>query len=329
MHHLPRCFVLVGLLTISPVIIACSGGDDSADTVGAAGTATRPGGPGSGAPQTPPDFATLPEVPEDEAATALGTVCQTMLSCKCPSAATVTEADCEAWFITLTQQASTEPNGLTYDGACVADMVAAINYIQCAAPSQIEAWWALASAVPNLNCKMYYGSKQVGSQCTALVDSNGDDCDRNLVCEGSTCRTPPFSLAEDAACTAEDDCHLPAVCLPTSVTATDKRCVVLPAAGSDCYLGLLCEVGASCEGGKCVPLPAASEACSNNADVLERTCDPMAQCVSGQCSALPVADEDCSGACAPGFTCSAGTCKAEEPSLCEGGPFPLFPNTSG
>jgi len=258
-------------------------------------------------------------------------VCATLLACDCPNAASVTQEECQGWFDTLTSQAIDENPGLTYDGDCVASLVAAINYVQCASESQVDAWWELMTAAPALGCKMYYGTKQEGDPCTTLTDSNGDDCGKNLLCSDGRCEVRPYSIPEGDPCDGEEVCAVPAFCLPDQVGTTAGHCAPLPAPGQACYLGLLCEVGSSCVGGTCEKLPAVGHPCAESEDILKRTCDPTSSCEDGQCVALPAAGESCSSSvgCTPGYLCTQGTCTADTPALCQGGPFPLFPNTSG
>jgi hypothetical protein len=233
-------------------------------------------------------------------------------------------------MVVVLRQATDENQSFTYDGQCVAQVMAAIEYLQCASTSQATAYWDLTLAAARANsCKMFYGEGALGDACTTLESSNGDSCNRDGVCEGGICVVRPGSAPAETPCTASAECAVGLACLPKSAEDTEENvCVELPEAGQECYLGAICNVGLTCNAGSCAELPPVGHPCAAQPDLLERTCSPVGECVSGTCQALPGAGEDCpaSSPCAPGFACLGGTCRAEDPAICGSGAFPLFPN---
>jgi hypothetical protein len=315
------------------LVAACGGSTD--DDVSSAGT----GGSGAGAngsggtpapdlpDEAPPDFDAIDEIPEAEAGAALGELCPVFFACDCPGAEGVTTEACEAHFASLADQAVSEGVDVTYDGDCVARVIAAFEYLGCVTQSQAMADWDVLLGAAQLDsCKMYYGTKGAGEACTTLSDSNGDDCQQPLECVDGTCAVRPGRIAEGDACVVQEDCQAGLVCIPSTLGGMDSTCTVLPAAGEPCVLGVLCEPGAICVERACEPLPGPGAACAIEPDVFERQCSPDGRCVDGTCEALPLGGQACAAnICAPGFQCASGTCKAEAAAVCAGGPFPLFP----
>lgn len=336
--------VQLGFAVLAGVWLAlgCTGGEEfsssnSEHQGGSAGSSPEeevilPGGPGSDAPGEAPNFDALDPVSLDEAAGRLGDLCAAVLACQCEGIMDATVSQCETMVGELVVQAEAENAELTYDGQCVSQVMAAIEYLQCASPSQVTAYWDLARATARaLNCKMFYGEGVVGAPCTSLTVSNGDSCSRTAVCEDGTCVVRPASLPAGSPCLAdseEQQCAVGLACLPTTVAATAHACVRLPKKGEGCYLKALCDVGLTCKDEFCEKLPAVGDPCAQADDLMKRSCSPQAECVGGTCVVLPKGGEACSAgsrSCSPGYACEGGTCVAEVPAICEGGSFPLFP----
>jgi len=289
-----------------------------------------PGGPGSGAPGEAPNYEELEPVSASDANEQLGALCTTLLACECGTMEEASLDDCTDLVGALMTGAVSENAEFTYDGACVAKVLTALDYLECASLSQVGAYFDLAVAVATVaSCKLFYGTGVVGDACTILEQSNGDSCGQDLVCEDGTCVARPRTGEALSECVTQDDCALGLICVPETLESETKLCIDLPTSGESCYLGALCELGLSCVEERCEPLPEVGDACATVPDWAERSCAPDAVCVDGMCKPLPGVDEACteSEECAPGFSCDGETCRVESPVVCGGESFPLFPNS--
>ncbi len=306
------------------------GGEGGGNGQGEPGGLGLPGGPGSGAPGGAPNYDDLEPISSSEANEQLGALCTTLLACECGTMEEASLGDCTNLVGALMTGAVSENAEFTYDGACIAKVLTALDYLECASLSQVAAYFDLAVAVATVgSCKLFYGTGMVGDECTVLEQSNGDSCGQALVCEGGSCVARPRTGLELSVCETQDDCALGLVCVPEALESDTKLCVDLPSRGEPCYLGALCELGTSCIELTCEELPGTGDACAAVPDWAERSCAPDAQCVDGECKPLPGMDEDCteSEECAPGFACDGETCTVESPVVCGGDSFPLFPNS--
>ena len=210
------------------------------------------------------------EVPEDDApARVAAAVCDAWVACSCEDFAMFadrfdSEGDCRTEIAEDLQDDIDSGNdaGLTYQGACIGLWIDALDALDCATLGQLVLDQGLVAAVADIQqCKLFYGDAGPGDPCTGVQGSNGDSCERDLVCDQGTCAIVDSGRAEGENCEGDGqgDCATGLLCF--DVDGDDQRtCTALPAAGATC-LGIadLCDLDTFCDQADktCRPLPAA------------------------------------------------------------------------
>lgn len=297
MNRLASCLPLL----VFGLAIAC--GDGSGDGDGGSG-------PIDGDP-VPPD-----EAPE----AAQQTFCGAWAECDCAKFNDyyASEAACEAEITAALEQElqEAEAAGLTYDPACMGDLLALYEAFGCRTFDDLIAD-ADDFARYDTVCKVFHGDDAAGTSCTTPTDLSGDSCEQGLECDDGTCVVPVI-IAKGAMCESGDECADGAVCVPVD-SATEYTCAELPEAGQTC-LGMLdlCSFDAYCDqtSKRCAGLPAIGEPCAMVAVPIGGRCAAGALCEEETCVAAPAAGEPCTEGCASGSTCDEGVCKVEAPLAC-------------
>ena len=195
-----------------------------------------------------------------------------MNRCKCEHFEAVSREQClEAGTEQVEEQfAPAQEAGLSYDGDCMAEHINLFTHdLGCKSLDEIDPVVLGLSSAPT--CKVHYGTKQLGEECTAYPTALGDDCAQGLRCFGITCQEVPDvpdpvappqldTVAEGEACSAETLCEPGTYC-------TDDVCVRGPGLGASCSPGLGCDVDLYCERidtgiYECLPALAENEPCS-------------------------------------------------------------------
>jgi hypothetical protein len=331
--------LLLSIVALGATTLGC-GETSGTDGGGGSRDDTDAGEPGTGGGATeerevigPVTLVPPPPVPEQDAGEQLGALCTTFEPCACPGYELATVESCEDEFSGRADAARAEGEaaGLTYDPECVGRVVAGFETLGCSTASEALTSFELLRGVGYIaGCKMFYGQGAEGDDCTRLVESNGDSCGAELRCVDGTCAPGELTLAEGVECESNEQCEPGLLCLPQPA---GDACTAVPTVGEACLYGLFCDLDAACVDGACAALPALGEPCAEVAAVTGATCAPGAICGdSGECVSLPGPGESCVptleyglGSCALGSRCEGGSCVVEEPAICAGGSFPLFP----
>ncbi|MBC8074120.1 MAG: hypothetical protein IAG13_37720 [Deltaproteobacteria bacterium] len=211
--------------------------------------------------------------------------------------------------------------GLTYDGQCVGDILAAFSAIECRSLSEIAADEDLVARI-DVGCKLFYGDDAAGTACTALDDANGDSCARGLVCVDEVCRADQ-DLALGDGCDIGDACPYGSICTSLEPEG-ENTCIDLPAIGSTC-LGAadLCDLDGYCDQASktCTALPGVGAECAAQGNLIGQRCRVDATCEEEECVPAPAAGEPCTAECQSGTTCDDGVCQVERPLACAVGLF--------
>jgi len=177
-----------------------------------------------------------------------------------------------------------------YDGSCAAKVPGAGEVCQgvcadglvCGVAGRCVAGAAGDACVDHRDCRPSLFC--IDGACALPRPAGGacgpdTDCQPGLRCLADTCALP------DGPCDAPEACGTQATC----VASNARLCVPRVALGEPCG-GDDCDDGAWCDGGTCVALPAAGEACADGVRCAPGlACDP----IEGSCAALPVLGEPC------------------------------------
>ncbi len=261
--------------------------------------------------------------------------CQSFFDCECGKHIGAqpyeTESGCVDEFAKLVDQYLMvgDNAGLTYNGECIDDLRDALNAMACDGTQEVflEALsnQDLALALTNLDgCKLFYGSGEFNDACERLDPSDpglGDDCAKDLVCTGGTCRDPgTVAKPQGEACVDQEECQAGLICAPIT-SQDDSRCEPLPAPGSDCLgLARFCDPEGVCnvETNSCERLPTQGEACAPMPNLITgMDCAPGYVCSGDFCDAAPAIGEACpDDICEVGAVCTGGTCQEDVPYAC-------------
>jgi hypothetical protein len=215
-----------------------------------------------------------------------------------------------------------EAAGLTYDGRCVDDYLDTLDDMGCATfVDLLSDPGLIARFEQTAQCKMFYGTRTAGQPCEVLVDSDGDDCVRGLVCENEVCTQPPVRKAAGEPCDVfAEECDIGLVCLDVD-GGTATVCHDLPEGGETC-LGAadLCDVDFYCDQGSktCGALPSVGETCNPTPNVVGRRCGENAVCsdATDSCVEAPGGGQACFITCQTGFVCEGMVCVEQPPLVC-------------
>ncbi len=209
---------------------------------------------------------------------------------------------------------------LTYQGACLDDIVDYFEAAECADASEVALDAALRGAMDSmLACKPWSGGALEGENCSRLVTAKGDDCAEGLSCDADFDVCVPSTLSpEGAPCDGvSPPCEAELTCVATDDTG--DVCARLPKLGEACN-ELPCDAGSWCDpdAGQCVSLPSVGEPCVDGGNAYEWGCYRGTICRQGMCELSPGESEPCdNGTCAPGLVCDKAQCVAAEPLVCD------------
>jgi hypothetical protein len=226
----------------------------------------------------------VPVVEEAEAGPRLAeATCRAQHDCACPSPTWPDRATCLEQETQRADdaQAIAAREGLQYDGACAAALIARYDEADCdaAAPGV-----AVDTCPP---CRRYVGTGQMGEACERLaITIDLDTCGQGLRCEEArcvpACDPPPVLVLGDRCRAGIEDLG---GCEPGTYCGIESdQCEAAPVAGEPCP-ETVCDATAVCDRSipdafVCVARGAEEDSCSFDAQCLS------AQCVGTRCTAL-------------------------------------------
>jgi hypothetical protein len=200
--------------------------------------------------------------------------------------------------------------GLTYDGACLGQLEAAVEALGCAVVEATDETFADILGLGH--CAVYHGEREVGEACTPLGNV-ASHCAKGLACWNDVCvdpcgaeshggRSNPYGFA----------------CPQGQAMAPGRNCAEPAEIGEPCgpvgcepraYCAQVC-TGDVC-GRQCMPTVGLGDPCE-----LDRACGDNV-CESGRCVQGPAEGTHClDGRCGHRLRCEAGTC-VKQPSICD------------
>ncbi len=249
--------------------------------------------------------------PSDASHEQAAAVCDALFACECGLAEELDAciaAEAEDFESVI---AAGEENDLSFDAGCLQARLDRFERLKC------DPTWA--NAGPVVDCKLHYGTGELGMPCVVVDAADGDTCTINLLCLGGICRArQTYSVGEECYVTWPG-CEDGSFCQHDD-DSDSYHCVGLPQAGEPCLYGTggLCRAGLLCDASSfCADAPDLGEVCGPPGYECSicHVCDAQGRCVSPPSSGEPCID----GRCADGATCTDGVCEGDAPFVCWGG----------
>jgi hypothetical protein len=281
------------------------GGSDSAKTDG--------GGSGGGSLDNGAGSA---QATEGQTPETLGrSRCELYFTCKCVDLEYTDEAACikaETASAKEDLDAAKEA-GLTFDGACVADVLANRADLGCKTTSEVA-----EADLPCRPCSIYHGAVPLGGACMAT--GSYSDCAQDLECIDFVCVESCKPVAAEGEACEDSEGAVTAKCVHGLFCASSSHaCEKKPALGEPCP-DAICAAGAHCDSmdsEACEALKADGEACNWDHECAK----------SSYCKKVGESDEVCTARLDDGEACTeddAGVCKSGHCSEEKCSPEPAF-----
>lgn len=261
-------------------------------------------------------------IPKDDAPeTFARELCAAYYDCECddtrPNPPFTSQENCEAEIEAQLQSDFDRADDaeLFYDSSCATQALEYFRNLDCrlAEEATLE---DLSVLFYGINCKVLFGTDEIGESCELLNGNADDTCVQDAYCDKGTCVAYPPSPGDDCD-PALSLCMDGGFCIDKS-GGSDNVCEVLPGQGELCLGTLdLCgpELACNQDDKTCQPAPAEGDACAQGAVT---PCSNGLHCEADMCVANPGAGEACmqTPGCAFGLTCEAGTCVTDSALTC-------------